>query len=180
MGTKKITAKANFEKTTREEALVVCDELVSKIQDYCERIEIVGSIRRNKDMIGDIDMVVIPKIPIDEFIENVKQVIEFDYGKKKKIFGMFNGRPINIFVSTVESFGACIYQTTGPALYNIYIRQRAKRKGMKLNEYGLFTRETDEKVAGATEESIFHALELTYIEPTERKEPEWVTKQYSN
>ena len=180
MGTKKATAKANFEKTTREDAMILANQLTDVLDKYCQKIEVVGSIRRNKDMIGDIDMVVIPNIPIDEFIENVKQIIEFDYGKKKKIFGMFNGRPVNIFVSTFESFGACIYQTTGPALYNIYIRQRAKRKGMKLNEYGLFKRETDEKVAGATEEEIFQALELTYIEPTERKEPEWVTKQYSN
>jgi DNA polymerase (family 10) len=174
MGTKKATAKANFEKTTREEALVVGDELVSKIQDYCERIEIVGSIRRNKEMVGDIDIAIIPKTPIDEFIQKIKETIEFDYGGKKKLFGMFNGRPINIFITTMESFGACIYQTTGPAMYNVFVRQRAKQKKLKLNEYGLFNRETNEKVAGDTEESIFQALGWDYIEPTQRQAPEWV------
>jgi DNA polymerase (family 10) len=174
MGTKKATAKANFEKTTREEALVVGDELVSKIQDYCERIEIVGSIRRNKEMVGDIDIAIIPKTPIDEFILKIKETIEFDYGGKKKLFGMFNGRPINIFITTMESFGACIYQTTGPAMYNVFVRQRAKQKKLKLNEYGLFNRETNEKVAGDTEESIFQALGWDYIEPTQRQAPEWV------
>ena len=179
MGTKKATAKANFEKTTIDEAMVVAVELSNRIQDYCERIEIVGSIRRNKDMVGDIDMVIIPKTPVDEFIDKIKQTIEFDYGGKKKLFGMFMGRPVNIFISTVESFGACIYQTTGPALYNVYVRRRAKQKGLKLNEYGLFTRETNEKVAGETEESIFETLGWDYIEPTQRQAPEWVIKQHT-
>jgi len=174
MGTKKATAKANFEKTTIDEAMEVANQLTSKIFEYCERIEVVGSIRRNKDMVGDIDMVIIPKPPVDEFIEKIKQTIEFDYGGKKKLFGMFNGRPINIFITTLESFGACVYQTTGPALYNVYVRQRAKHKKMKLNEYGLFNRETNEKIAGDTEESIFQALGWDYTEPTQRQAPEWV------
>lgn len=180
MGTKKATAKANFEKTTIEDAMLVGNELLSRIQQYCEKIEIVGSIRRNKEMVGDIDIAIIPKPPIDEFIKKVKETIDFDYGGKKKLFGMFQGRPINIFISTPGSFGACIYQTTGPALYNIFVRQKAKQKGLKLNEYGLFTRETNEKVAGDTEESIFTALGWDYKEPTQRQAPNWVVKQHEN
>jgi DNA polymerase (family 10) len=174
MGTKKATAKANFEKTTISEAIEVANQLIEKIKDYCDKFEVVGSIRRNKDMIGDIDMVIIPKPPVDEFIEKIKQTIDFDYGGKKKLFGMFNGRPINIFVTTLESFGACVYQTTGPALYNVYVRRRAKQKKMKLNEYGLFNRDTNEKIAGETEESIFQAFGWDYKEPEHRQAPEWV------
>ena len=76
---------------------------------------------------------------------------------------------LNIFVTTNESYGACLYQCTGPALYNIHKRQLAKKKGFKLNEYGLFNRETNEQIAGNTELSIFEALGWSYKEPTKRK-----------
>jgi DNA polymerase (family 10) len=61
-------------------------------------------------------------------------------------------------------------------MYNVHVRQVAKRKKFKLNEYGLFDRDTDVKVAGDTEESIFEALGWKFKEPTERKSPEWVKK----
>ena len=58
---------------------------------------------------------------------------------------------------------------TGPAKYNIQMRGQAKRKGFRLNEYGLYNRESGEYVAGTTERSIFEALGLEYEAPTERK-----------
>jgi DNA polymerase (family 10) len=176
MSKTKSTAKANFEKTTRESALEVANKLESAIQDYCEKIIVAGSIRQGKEMVGDVDIVIIPKTPVDEFIEKIKETIEFEYGGTKKLFGLFMGRPVNIFITTAESYGACLYQSTGPAMYNIHKRRLAKSKGFKLNEYGLFNRDTDERVAGATEESIFEALGWKYKEPTERKSPEWVKK----
>jgi DNA polymerase (family 10) len=127
-------------------------------------------------MVGDVDIVIIPKTPVDEFIAKIKETIEFEYGGKKKLFGMFMGRPVNIFITNAESYGACLYQSTGPAMYNVHVRQVAKRKKFKLNEYGLFERDTDVKVAGDTEESIFEALGWDFKQPTERKAPEWVKK----
>lgn len=172
----KSTAKANFEKTSREAALEVANKLESAIQEYCEKIIVAGSIRQGKEMVGDVDIVIIPKPPVEEFIEKIKETIEFEYGGKKKLFGMFMGRPVNIFITNAESYGACLYQSTGPAMYNVHVRQCAKRKKFKLNEYGLFDRDTDVKVAGDTEESIFEALGWEFKEPTERKSPEWVKK----
>jgi DNA polymerase (family 10) len=89
---------------------------------------------------------------------------------------MFNGRPINIFITNQDSYGACLYQSTGPAMYNVHKRKLAKSKGFKLNEYGLFDRETNEKVAGETEESIFEAMGWSYKEPHQRKAPSWIKK----
>ena len=177
MSTKKSTAKANFEKTTRDEAMIVGDQLVKELESLCDTVTVAGSIRQGKEMVGDLDIVVIPNRPIEQFTEDVKQIIEFEYGGSKKLFGMYKDRPINIFITNSDSYGACLYQCTGPALYNVHKRQLAKSKGYKLNEYGLFNRETNEKVAGHTEESIFEALGWSYREPNERKVPTWIANR---
>ena len=169
MSKKKSTAKANFEKTPRKDALVVASKLTQALWPMCKTVTVVGSIRQGKDMIGDIDIVVIPSISPAEFLEKSKGIIEYEYGGKKKIFGMFMDRPINIFVTDDSGYGACTYQMTGPAKYNILMRRQAKLKGFRLNEYGLYDRESGDYVAGATEQSIFEALGLEYKAPTERR-----------
>ena len=72
MSKKKSTAKANFEKTSRKDALVVGAKLSQALWPLCKVVTIVGSIRQGKDMIGDIDIVVIPKISPAEFLERSK------------------------------------------------------------------------------------------------------------
>jgi len=176
MSKTKSTAKANFEKTSSHEAILIANELCNRIDEFCEKYDIAGSIRQGKEMVGDVDIVIIPKTPVDEFIQKIKETIDFEYGGQKKLFGMFMGRPVNIFITNADSYGACLYQSTGPAMYNVHKRRLAKSKGFKLNEYGLFNRETGEKVAGHTEESIFEALGWSYREPTDRKAPAWIKK----
>ena len=176
MSNKKATAKANFEKTTLAEGVKVAEQLENDLNKICTKVKTAGSIRQGKEMVGDIDIVVIPK-DTETFYDDVKELIDFEYGATKKIFGMYKDRPINIFVTTNESYGACLYQCTGPAIYNIHKRQMAKRKGFKLNEYGLFDRETNVQVAGHTEQSIFEYLEWDYKEPNKRKAPSWIAKR---
>ena len=176
MSNKKATAKANFEKTSLAEGVKIANQLESDLNKICSNVTTAGSIRREKEMVGDIDIVVIPK-NLNTFYDDVKNIIDYEYGATKKIFGMYGDRPINIFVTTNESFGATLYQTTGPAVYNIHKRQMAKRKGFKLNEYGLFNRETNEQVAGHTEQSIFDFLEWDYKEPNKRKAPQWIVNR---
>tara|TARA_Y100000813_G_C24153648_1_gene348479 strand:- start:749 stop:1249 length:501 start_codon:yes stop_codon:yes gene_type:complete len=151
---KKKTAKDNFKKINLEEAKEVTNKLISEIKYLCDSIDISGSIRREIEKVGDIDIVVIPK-NIEEFISKIKNHIEYEYGGTKKVFGIYKNRPINIFITTKESKGACLYQTTGPVFYNIRKRTKVKSMGYKLNEYGLFSLETNEKIAGDTENSIF-------------------------
>tara|TARA_R100000005_G_C4950255_1_gene171064 strand:- start:3 stop:536 length:534 start_codon:yes stop_codon:yes gene_type:complete len=176
MSNKKATAKANFQKTSLAEGVKVSNQLEKDLNKICTKVTTAGSIRQGKEKVGDIDIVVIPK-NLDTFYDDVKELIDFEYGATKKIFGMYKDRPINIFVTTNESYGACLYQCTGPALYNIHKRQLAKKKGFKLNEYGLFNRETNEQVAGESEQSIFDALGWNYKEPNNRKVPSWIANR---
>ena len=68
-----------------------------------------------------------------------------------------------------ESLGAAQQYFTGSKAHNIALRDRALQRGLKLNEYGLFRVEDDERIAGETEESIYHALGLAYIPPELRE-----------
>jgi len=168
MSKKKNTAKANFAKTPRADAMVVGNAFVKALEPLCEVVTLAGSIRQEKEMIGDIDVVIIPKNDPKIFLEEVKSIIEYEYGATKKIFGMFQGRPINIFVTSKPSYGASLYQCTGPMKYNLRMRMFAKKKGMKLNEYGLWNRESGELLAGSSEPEIFSILGLEYKKPSER------------
>ena len=170
MSKKKSTAKANFAKTPASEAMPIAHALTEKLSEWCTTVTVAGSIRQGKEMVGDIDVVVIPSVEPAEFLERCKEIIEYEYGGKKKIFGMFQGRPINIFVTTEQSYGACMYQMTGPMQYNLRMRISAKRKGFKLNEYGLYNRESGAYVAGRTEADIFAALGLSYRTPEQRRQ----------
>lgn len=160
----KKTAKENFEKISLEEGKDIATQLVNEVEHLCEYIEVSGSIRREMAKVGDIDIVVIPK-NADEFIDRIKQYITYDYGGKKKVFGLYMNRPINFFITTNESKGACLYQTTGPAFYNVRKRTKVKSMGYKLNEYGLFCVKTNEKLAGETENSIFDFFGWSRKEP---------------
>jgi DNA polymerase (family 10) len=163
----KITSKENFEKIELALASEIANDLLDKLNPLCQRAIIAGSIRRNKANIGDLDFVLIPKDP-DTFFNEVKNIIDFEYGATKKVFGLYRDRPINLFITTPESYGACLYQCTGPATYNIRKRCLVKGRGFKLNEYGLFDKVDNRQIAGDTEESIFDAMGWKFKKPEER------------
>lgn len=173
MSNSKTTAKSNFEKINLQDAIKIANELKNELQPLCSNIIIAGSIRRQKQEISDLDLILIPH-NLENFLDEVKNIIDYEYGGSKKVFGIYKNRPINLFITNENSIGSCLYQCTGPAMYNIRIRQKAKKMGFKLNEYGLFDRKTNEQIAGNTEESIFECLNLEYIEPHLRKAPSWM------
>ena len=93
MSKTKSTAKANFEKTPRKPALKIATKLSSMLESLCEKVTIVGSIRRGKDMVGDIDIVVIPT-DVNEFIDTVKEIIERCGGAVHSIDGVCAGEEL--------------------------------------------------------------------------------------
>ncbi len=155
-------------KFPRAKATKIVSKVEAHLKPMVEKMMACGSYRRGAQMIGDIDFVIIPKegytlpqmLPPNEGVnwvgDNKAQVI-------------IDGEKVDFKVTTPAAWGATIMYFTGPADFNIKYRWMAKRKGLKLSEYGLFDRNTDQYLAGATEEDIFTALGRPYREPAKRQ-----------
>lgn len=152
-------------RVTLQEAQDMAADLIAELSPHFTKALVAGSIRRGKEEIGDIDIVLIPK---ESLFTHVADIIEVTSGGKKKIYGTYRGRPINLFITDTKGWGAQLMTATGPAQYNIRKRFLVKRKGMKLNEYGLFTADTGEYLAGKTEKDIYDYLGWTNRGPEER------------
>jgi hypothetical protein len=140
---------------------------MSTIRPALSRELICGSTRRGRRDVHDVDGVV---------IGDAAQCADLAEKAGYKI--IMKGPAILRFVvddllldllfSSDEAFGAAIMYRTGSKDFNIWMRARAKVMDMRLNEYGLFSKITGEKIGGTTEESIFEGLGLNYRAPSER------------
>ncbi len=135
------------------------------------QVEIAGSIRRRRETIGDIDILVSTSNPdgvIDRFLN--LSLIDHVYGKgpTKINVRLKNGLDADLRIVPEESFGAALCYFTGSKQHNIRLREIAVKKGWKLNEYGLY--EGDRLIAGRTESGIYMALGLSYVDPELRED----------
>lgn len=134
-----------------------------------EKISIAGSIRRMKETIGDVDILVATKNPkkiMDYFISLPGIVKVWDYGLTKSSIRVEQGFDIDLRVVKDSEFGSALQYFTGSKEHNIALRKIAIDKGLKLNEYGVF--KGRRKIAGKTEQEVYTALGLPYIEPEMR------------
>ena len=133
-------------------------------------VEIAGSIRRRKETIGDVDILVItdnPREVMDSFtnLDNVDRVIL--KGPTKSTVRLKENVSCDLRVVPEKMFGSALMYFTGSKETNVELRKLSIKNGLKLNEYGLFRGE--EWVSGVTEEDLFHTLGLDYIEPELRE-----------
>lgn len=149
-----------------------------RIVDYLKKnrdvlnISIAGSLRRMKETIGDIDILVSSLNPdsiMDDFVKypDVKEILV--KGSKKTSVILRDGIQVDVRVVKPESFGAALQYFTGSKEHNIQIRNIAVKMGLKINEYGVFKKETEEYIAGRTEEEVYKTIGLDYIEPELRE-----------
>ncbi len=138
-----------------------------------DKVEVCGSIRRMKETIGDIDILVTSKNPekvMDTFtsMDIVKEVVA--RGDTKST--ILTNEDIQIDVRVVEpiSFGAAVQYFTGSKQHNVKIRELAIKKGYKVNEYGVFDVKTDKRICGETEEEVYNKLDLPLIPPEMRED----------
>jgi DNA polymerase (family 10) len=136
-----------------------------------ERIDAVGSIRRMKETIGDVDFLVISKNPkpIMDFFVSLPGVIKiWGKGNTKASVRMKEGFDMDIRVLPRRSYGAALQYFTGSKEHNIALRKIAIEKGLKLSEYGLF--KGSEMIAGEKEEEIYEKLGMDWIPPELRED----------
>lgn len=138
-----------------------------------ERVLPAGSLRRGKDTVGDLDLLVTGEnaaAALDRFVAHprVHDVLGHGSNKASARWGL-EGLQVDVRAVPAESFGAALQYFTGSKEHNVALRQRAQRMGLTLNEYGLFRIDTEERAAGATEAEIYAALGLAWIPPELRE-----------
>jgi DNA polymerase (family 10) len=155
-------------RTPIADAMPVARRLVATLEDMPEVVAVryCGSLRRFRETIGDIDIVVAATsaAPVMERFASmpvVEQVLA--RGDKKSSVVTRTGLQIDLRVVAPEQFGAATLYFTGSKAHNIKLRQRAMDRGWILNEYTLSSSETGEVVASGTEEEIYAALGLPWI-----------------
>jgi len=147
-------------------------EIIAKLANLKEVsfISEAGSLRRRKETIGDVDILVIsskPRIVIDNFVSLPGVVKIWGKGSTKTSIRLKKGFDIDLRVLKKESFGSALQYFTGSKEHNIVLRKIAIEKGLKLSEYGLFRGER--MIAGKIEEEIYEKLGLQFIPPEMRE-----------
>ncbi|MFW6185639.1 MAG: DNA polymerase/3'-5' exonuclease PolX, partial [Halobacteriota archaeon] len=146
------------------------NQIVAQLRDQVDKIEIAGSLRRKKETIGDIDILVVSSTPervmrTFTHMNNVVKVIE--KGVQSSSVRLDSGIQVDLRVVENKSFGSALQYFTGSKDHNIALRKVSIRKGYKLNEYGLF--KGDNWVSGETEEEVYETLGLQWIPPEMRE-----------
>lgn len=135
------------------------------------RCEIAGSIRRRKEIVGDIDILVSSKEAeplMDLFTRHPLVEAITAKGSTKSSVVLKTGMNADLRVVSDDEFPFALHYFTGSKEHNVAMRARAKKRGLKLSEYGLFKGTTPTKCN--TEADIFKALDLAYIEPEMRED----------
>lgn len=153
-------------------AFIAATQLSDYIRAFkgVEEVTAAGSLRRGRDTVGDLDLLVtghgLGKLP-DHLLKFPAVASVLARGDDKVSFKLATGMQVDVRILPAECFGAALMYFTGSKEHNVILRDRAKRRGLKLSEYGLFKGE--EVVASRTEEDIYRALGLPYIPPELRE-----------
>src|SRR5664279_48070 len=163
-----------------DSAEVLAEKLVAHLlsDPGIERATPAGSLRRGRETVGDLDILVtgqccIEVEPRQKLIENLlrfpglMEVIA--QGDNKVSFRHRNNMQVDVRFLPPDSFGAAMQYFTGSKAHNVALRQRALKRGLTLNEYSLANLEDGTPVAGKTEEEIYAKLDLDFIPPELRE-----------
>jgi len=156
-------------------ATATADELTAYLATTpgVERVTPAGSLRRGKETVGDLDLLVAgpgAAAALDRFVAHprVHEVLGHGSNKASARFGL-EGIQVDVRAVPDESYGAALQYFTGSKDHNVHLRQRAQRLGLTLNEYGLSQLDSGAVLASRTEEEIYTALGLEWIPPELRE-----------
>jgi DNA polymerase (family X) len=152
---------------------------IAKAGEAVETVTPAGSLRRGKETVGDLDLLVTMRPgqdkqkDIDAVAEHILKYPGIDRqlarGENKVSFILGRGLQVDVRLLEKKSFGAALLYFTGSKEHNVALRGRANDMGWTLNEYALTTLKGGRTVAGKTEEEIYAKLKLAYIEPELRE-----------
>jgi len=143
-----------------------------KLSGSLDLASVAGSLRRGKETVGDIDILVgddEPSSVMEAFVSypDVKEILM--KGPTKSSIVLKNNLQVDIRAVETASFGAALQYFTGSKEHNVAMRKIGLDMGLKLNEYGVFERDSEKRVAGETEEEVYKALGLPFIPPEIRE-----------
>jgi DNA polymerase (family 10) len=160
------------------------DDIASKMIGLLEalpgvdKVTPAGSLRRGRETVGDLDLLVTGKCCANEDQRNkvIDQILNFPgilevlaKGENKVSVKLRSGMQVDVRLLPPDSFGAALQYFTGSKNHNVTLRQRALKMGFTLNEYGLARVDDEKRVAGKTEEEIYKKLGLEWIPPELRE-----------
>jgi DNA polymerase (family 10) len=161
-------------------AEIECEKLTAYIEKFqgIDKITPAGSLRRGRDTVGDLDILVTGQSCCTEagrqeaidYVSKYPPIMDIiARGDNKISFHLRGGMQVDVRLLPPDSFGAAMQYFTGSKAHNVALRQRALKMGYTLNEYSLATLEGEKPVAGKTEEEIYDKLKLDYIPPEMRE-----------
>lgn len=177
-------ARSADERERLGEVRPLADEVLTYLRADAavERADVAGSIRRWRDTIGDIDVLVATTAPgsVIEFFTRWSAITDVLQEGDSKASVRAQGVQIDLRAVDPAEFGAALQYFTGSKAHNVALRNRAIARELKMNEYGIFdisgVDETAEgqrigdRIAGGTEQSMYDALELPFIPPELRED----------
>jgi DNA polymerase (family 10) len=182
-------AKAGQERMLLGRAFPIAQDIEARLteSEAFDRVDIVGSFRRRRPTVGDLDILVTaadPGAAMDEFCghNDVKEVLS--RGETKASVVVSGDLQMDLRIVSSEEYGAALIYFTGSKDHNITLRNRAIDRNWKLSEYGLFDisqvsdartgQHVGDRIASESEEAVYEALDLTWIPPELREDTEEV------
>ena len=181
---KLIKALEDYQRIGGRFLLDAAEQLADKLVEHLsqlpgvEKVTPAGSLRRGRDTVGDLDILVTGKgcAETESRQKIVDHLLHFPglmeviaQGENKISFRQRNGIQVDVRLLPPESFGAAMQYFTGSKAHNVALRQRALKMGFTLSEYSLANLEDEKPVAGKTEEEIYAKLKLDFIPPELRE-----------
>jgi DNA polymerase (family X) len=157
-----------------------CEKLTEYLKKYpgFDKIMPAGSLRRGRETVGDLDILVTGNACCSEKDRQAAIAYVAQYpplmdliasGDNKISFRVRSGMQVDVRLLPPESFGAAMQYFTGSKAHNVSLRQRALKMGYTLNEYSLAELKTEKPVAGRTEDEIYAQLKLDCVPPEMRE-----------
>jgi DNA polymerase (family 10) len=167
--------KRGQERQPLGKVLPIAQDIVDQLRKSAllTRIDIAGSLRRWKDTIKDIDILAMSDNPKEVMralvqLPHVKDIIM--QGPTKSSVVIKEGLQVDLRVVEKESYGAALGYFTGSKEHNIRLREIAVKRGLTINEYGIFRVNDNKKLGGEMEEDVYRVLDLQYVPPEMRED----------